>query len=60
VEREQACCPFLSFEIADDHGAMRLTIVAPEEAREAADAVFAPFVQTGVMEAGCSCCGGTA
>jgi hypothetical protein len=43
VAGEQACCAFLSFEIADQPDRVRLTIAAPEEAREAAEALFEPF-----------------
>ena len=61
VAQEQACCPFfLAFELVEKNGALMLDIIAPEEAREAADAVFEPFVQTGAAQAGCGCCGASA
>jgi hypothetical protein len=43
VRREQECCSFLSFDLREDADAVRLTIVAPEEAREAATLLFEPF-----------------
>lgn len=60
VEQEQACCPFLSFEVAKQSNAVVLVITAPEEARVAADTVFEPFVQTRPEKAGCGCCGNAA
>lgn len=60
VEREQACCPFLSFETMEQPDILILNVRAPEEAREAADAVFEPFIRTGTPQAACSCCGAAA
>lgn len=44
VRKEQECCAFLSFEITEDRNAVRLTITAPERAREATDALFEQFL----------------
>ena len=41
VRNEQACCAFLAFELDEDENEIRLTITAPERAREAADGLFA-------------------
>lgn len=52
VQREQSCCAFLSFEIEERLGEIRLAITAPEATREAADLVFEQFVMT-APESGC-------
>jgi hypothetical protein len=44
VRREQECCAFLRFDLEEDALAVRLTITAPEEARDTADMLFATFV----------------
>jgi hypothetical protein len=44
VGREQACCAFLNFELAEIDGSVRLTIAAPERARDVADTLFEQFV----------------
>ena len=36
VRNEQACCPFLNFDLREERGEIRLIITAPEAAREAA------------------------
>lgn len=59
VERERACCPFLVFDVNAGDRVVTLSITAPEEAREAADDVFQPFLG-GASKAGCSCCGARA
>ncbi len=43
VRREQACCPFLEFTVGAGTNAVKLVIEAPQEAAEAADAMFAPY-----------------
>ena len=48
VEKEQECCGFLSFELAETDDEVRLTIIAPERARDVADALFEQFVPTDV------------
>ena len=37
VRNEQACCAFLAFELHEAGNEIRLTVTAPERAREAAD-----------------------
>jgi hypothetical protein len=44
VRKEQACCGFLTFEISERPDDIRLTISAPERARDAADALFEQFL----------------
>ncbi len=44
VEKEKACCAFLSFALAEDAERVHLTITAPEKVREAADVLFNHFV----------------
>src|SRR3954471_23709794 len=44
VRKEEECCAFLAFELAEADGDIRLNITAPEKARDAADALFKPFV----------------
>jgi hypothetical protein len=62
VAKEQACCAFLDFATREDAAGLQLTITAPEEAREAAELVFEPFVAKAPTEAAssCGCCGGAA
>src|SRR5687768_6203359 len=43
VRNEQRCCGFLAFELHETANEIRLTITAPEKAREAADALFEQF-----------------
>lgn len=43
VRREQACCPFLTFDLKDDPHGMLLTITAPKAAAETAAALFDHF-----------------
>lgn len=58
VAGEKACCAFLAFDIAERDGLVRLTIAAPEDAREAAEALFEPFASTGGVAAkSCGCTG---
>src|SRR5919108_4713274 len=44
VGKEESCCTFLSFELDETDASVRLTITAPERARDVADALFEPFV----------------
>ncbi|WP_247512162.1 hypothetical protein [Bradyrhizobium sp. 157] len=44
VRKERACCGFLAFDLDERGGEIRLTITAPEAAREAAAALFEEFV----------------
>jgi hypothetical protein len=43
VREEQACCAFLRFDIQDDALGIDVTVTAPEEARAAANDLFAHF-----------------
>ncbi|THD42837.1 MAG: hypothetical protein E7774_14375 [Bradyrhizobium sp.] len=43
VEAERICCAFLDFEVSERADVIAVTITAPEGAREAAEALFAPF-----------------
>lgn len=53
VRREQACCAFLSFEVVEEQGAVRVVISAPEAAREAATTLFELFRSKTADQAGC-------
>ncbi len=44
VAQEQDCCGFLAFDIHETHDEIRVTIAAPERARNVADLLFAPFL----------------
>jgi len=44
VGKEQECCAFLTFELTETDENVRLTITAPEGARDVADALFEQFV----------------
>jgi len=44
VRKERDCCGFLNFDLREGEQEVRLTITAPEEAREAADFLFEEFV----------------
>lgn len=46
VSAEKTCCAFLTFEIQEEHDALRVIVEAPERAREAADPIFAAFYST--------------
>jgi hypothetical protein len=43
VEKERACCAFMRFDIREDAHGVHLAIVAPEDARSAANDLFAHF-----------------
>ena len=44
VRKERDCCAFLIFALEERSGEIRLTIKAPERAREAADMLFGLFL----------------
>jgi len=44
VRKEKDCCGFLKFDLREVEQEVRLTITAPEQAREAADFLFEQFV----------------
>ena len=61
VTRESDCCAFLNFAMRDAEDGVLLTITAPEAARFAVDAVFAPFQSAPHDQptaSGCGCCVG--
>lgn len=43
IEQEQKSCSFLSFDLIERGNALKVTITAPETARDAAETVFGPF-----------------
>ena len=55
VRNEQACCTFLAFELHETGNEIRLTVTAPERAREAADALFEQFVASAPAPSSCAC-----
>ena len=55
VRQEQECCAFLTFDMREDVDAVRLTITAPENARDAADMLFEQFVTPRPKEDSCCC-----
>jgi hypothetical protein len=59
VAREKECCAFLTFGLQQEADAVRLVIEAPEDARDALDAVFEPFQarEPAVTLCGCSSAG---
>jgi hypothetical protein len=44
VAGEQKCCAFLNFDVRQQSDALLVTITAPENARDAADELFAQFI----------------
>ena len=55
VRNEQACCGFLAFELHETRNEIRLTVTAPETAREAADTLFEQFVASAPPPSSCAC-----
>ena len=55
VRDEQTCCAFLAFKLDEVGDEVRLTITAPEQAREAADALFDQFVANAPTPSSCGC-----
>ena len=55
VAKEQQCCSFLSFDVADDAGRIVLDITGPAEAKETLDA-FVSLGAAAVTTAGTGCC----
>lgn len=47
VASEQHCCAFLNFDVREQLDALRVTITAPETARDAADELFEQFTNAG-------------
>ena len=44
VRKEEACCAFLAFDVTESKDEIRLTITAPERARDAAEGLFEQFL----------------
>lgn len=55
VRNEQACCAFLAFDLHEAGNEIRLTVTAPETAREAADTLFEQFVANAPAPSSCAC-----
>ena len=56
VRNEQVCCAFLTFDLDERPDEIRLTIKAPEDAREAADMLLGQFLPSAEARTGCGCC----
>ncbi len=48
VRKEQECCAFLLFDLAETNDDVRLTITAPERARDVATELFDAFIARSV------------
>jgi hypothetical protein len=57
VRNERVCCPFLTFDLHEQPHEIRLTITAPEAARETADMLFEQFVAGSDERSACGCGG---
>ena len=55
VRNERSCCAFLAFELREAGNEIRLTVTAPETAREAADTLFEQFVANAPALSSCAC-----
>lgn len=55
VRRERACCAFLDFQIVEETSAVVVCIVAPEEARVAAESLYEEFVTGDPRVSHCGC-----
>ena len=55
VRNERTCCAFLAFELHETGNEIRLTVTAPETAREAADTLFEQFVANAPAPSSCAC-----
>lgn len=55
VRNEQQCCAFLGFELHEGGNEIRLTVTAPERAREAADTLFEQFIANAPAPSSCAC-----
>lgn len=47
VSREQACCPFLAFDVVEASDRIELTIRVPEDLAENAHVLLSPFLEQG-------------
>jgi hypothetical protein len=55
VQAEQTCCAFLTFEVREEHGAVRVIVEAPERARDAANSILEAFYSTAPSQGACGC-----
>jgi len=55
VRNERRCCAFLGFELHEGANEIRLTVTAPETAREAADTLFEQFIVDAPAPSSCGC-----
>jgi hypothetical protein len=55
VAGEEECCAFLTFDIAQNAEEILVSIIAPEAAREAAEALFEPFASSVPLETRSDC-----
>lgn len=55
VRRERECCAFLGFDIQELGSEIVLTVITPEEAREAAATLFDQFSSKRAAAPGCGC-----
>ena len=55
VRNERSCCAFLAFELREAGNEIRLTVTAPETAREATDTLFEQFVANAPALSSCAC-----
>ena len=61
VAGEQTCCAFLKFTIAERSNVVRVSVEAPEAAREAAEALFEPLSsKRPLAQSACGCAEGCA
>ena len=58
VRQERGCCAFLTVEIEQRPTSVHLTVMAPEDARAAADTLFEDFIARSVQPRAqtCGCC----
>lgn len=55
VRNEQRCCAFLDFQLRETADEIRLTVTAPETAREATDTLFEQFIAGAPAQSTCGC-----
>lgn len=55
VRAEQACCAFLTFEVCEEHDALRVVVKAPERARDVADSFFENLFSSTPGKGRCGC-----
>ena len=55
VRNERRCCAFLGFELQESTNEIRLTVTAPETARDAADTLFEQCIANAPAPSSCAC-----